>query len=325
MNGSIRKTSTVLLGGLLTLVMVLCSSPIHTAAAAGPVSEIDIVIDPTQSGPPDRPPLPSEGSGGRDSKGRKGDPALFGDVPAVEARVGDTVIIPLKLVNYIGRSDDVVVVSELPPFLQIDRATTSWGELEVEGNTVVVDIGKLFKDDVVEINIVVNVVQAVASPENLVVANVSTTSSNDDPENNTAVVQVDVRLSGAPVTPPPEAGAPPPAAQPGQGSEIVLVEGQEGVAANMALNSRPAANVTIEFLTDEQLNPIPPVTFTPDNWNDIQVVFISAREDFVAEGVHTSVINFNVFSEDPVYNGVQLPGLVVTIEDNDQPGIIITL
>jgi hypothetical protein len=152
------------------------------------------------------------------------------------------------------------------------------------------------------------------------VADLTTTSSNDDPDNNTAIIRLNVRLSGGVI--PPAPGEQP---VPGDVEGIYVVEGTEGVTANMALNSRPTANVTIEFITDEQLDPIPSLTFTPDNWNDIQLFLISAREDRTAEGRHSSIISFNVISDDPAYNGIELPGLTVVIDDNDQPGVIITL
>jgi hypothetical protein len=162
------------------------------------------------------------------------------------------------------------------------------------------------------------VLEPVANPNNVVVANLITTSSNDDPDNNTATVRIDIRLSSPGMSPVPAPGEAPE-------GEILVVEGTEGVVANMALNSQPSADVTIEFITDAQLNPIPPLTFTPSNWNDIQQFVISAQEDFTAEGRHTGTISFTISSADPAYNALQLPSLTVFIDDNDQPGIIITL
>ena len=90
------------------------------------------------------------------------------------------------------------------------------------------------------------------------------------------------------------------------------------------LQSRPTAPVTLSFTVDEtQLQPIAPLTFTPDNWNIPQVSVVSAVADGIAEGnEQTSPVGVTVTSADTDYNGLAISDVAVEITDDAIPDFI---
>ncbi len=90
------------------------------------------------------------------------------------------------------------------------------------------------------------------------------------------------------------------------------------------LTSVPAAPVRINFITNAQLNALSPITFTNLTWNIPQTVIVSAVDDALSEGLHTSVISHTTTSTDPTYNGLPVNSVNVSITDNDAPGVDIT-
>ena len=105
---------------------------------------------------------------------------------------------------------------------------------------------------------------------------------------------------------------------------------ESGVAdtISVALNSQPTANVTVTLSGGSQLGVSPAVlVFTPGNWNVPQVVTVSANDDLFVEGPHAGLVSFTVTSADATYNGLTVPGVSVTIVDNDSavPVVVPTL
>ena len=89
------------------------------------------------------------------------------------------------------------------------------------------------------------------------------------------------------------------------------------------LKSQPTADVTLEFSTDgTKLQPIAPITFTPDNWFESQAPVVKALED-ISEGtddIDTSLVKVTVTSNDPNYAGLTLKDVTVEISDDIIPG-----
>ncbi len=353
------RKSTVLLVGVLLFALLVALAPVGLASAAEPDDAKPRVPtkpaeEPAQDDDiPPRPPIPDpdpdegddggdgddggSGSGGgkRTPEAREGNPAIFSELNMVEAPVGSLVQLPLIVTNETGRSNDVMMYTQLPSFLEFDRGTTSWGEFYAEGNMITVDMGPLYDEDVVNINIVARVVAPAASPENVVMAKVDSRSGNDDPEDNETSLTLAVRLPGVGDPGQPDPGQPDPEQppeteqpEPEQGEtpppdDDAIREGGEGRPLYMSLRSQPRANVIVNFVTDDQINPIESVTFTPDNWNDVQVRQITAVDDGVVEGDHIGTVGFEFISDDPAYNNLQAPSLTIRIIDNDDAGIII--
>lgn len=88
------------------------------------------------------------------------------------------------------------------------------------------------------------------------------------------------------------------------------------------LNSRPSSNVTLNFQVDDsQLNPIQPLTFTPDNWYVPQTSTVSAVADGIDEGEDQKTnVKVTVDSDDPTYDGLKVDDVPVTITDGTIPG-----
>ncbi len=114
------------------------------------------------------------------------------------------------------------------------------------------------------------------------------------------------------------------------GGSTDVAEGGSSDSYTIELESQPTANVTITVDPDGQtdLGAGPGVaiqlTFTAGNWNTPQTVTVTAVDDAVAEGPHSSIIVHTVGSVDSNYNGISVPNVVVGVTDNDRPGVTIT-
>ncbi len=104
-----------------------------------------------------------------------------------------------------------------------------------------------------------------------------------------------------------------------------VTEGGATDTYTVVLNSQPTANVTIAIGTDGKttVNPAS-LTFTAADWNMPQTVTVTAVDDLIAEGPHSSVISHTVTSADAVYNGLSVNNVTVTITDNDSAGVTVT-
>ncbi len=83
------------------------------------------------------------------------------------------------------------------------------------------------------------------------------------------------------------------------------------------LTTEPTAPVTLDFITDNQIDLIPSITFDTSNFNQPQFVNVTAIDDLDAEGTHGSIILTNVRSDDTQFDNLDISPLAVTIEDND--------
>ncbi len=59
------------------------------------------------------------------------------------------------------------------------------------------------------------------------------------------------------------------------------------------------------------------VTFTPDDWDDAQTVTVTAVDDDVIEGTHSSTISHSASSADNDYNGIAISDVIVNIRDDE--------
>jgi hypothetical protein len=85
----------------------------------------------------------------------------------------------------------------------------------------------------------------------------------------------------------------------------------------ISLTTEPTAPVTLDFITDNQVNLIPEITFDANNFNQPQIINITAIDDEIVEGIHNSIITTNIRSDDNRFNNLEIPPLTVTIADND--------
>ncbi len=107
------------------------------------------------------------------------------------------------------------------------------------------------------------------------------------------------------------------------GGSTDVTEGGNTDTYTVVLTTQPTAPVTVNFITDGQLNAISPITFDASNWNVAQTITVTAADDNLAEGTHTSTISHSVTSADTNYNAIAVNNELVTITDNDAPGVSI--
>ncbi len=311
----VAKCGKVLAGVFLMLAIALYGLPLANTAHAQ--------VEP----PPQRPSRDSGGDSGGPSHGGggpEGNPVLEAGESFLQVEVGQYVAIPLIVTNFRGKSENVQVQATLPPFLQLQQCaqdqwgtyctTTSWGTAHVMmGNRLLVDIGDLFESDVVLIHAVVKVVAPMSAPNNYMEASLSSESDRDLLADNYAAVGFGMRAQVATQQM---------TQQPGSVT-LTVTEGGQPAMLRTALSSQPATDVVVYFETDSQIAPIQPVVFTPQNWNIIQMVPVSAVDDAHAEGTHAGIVRYRFESVDPNYNALVMPDAVVQILDNDQAGVIL--
>lgn len=105
-------------------------------------------------------------------------------------------------------------------------------------------------------------------------------------------------------------------------AETKATEGGADGSYNIQLTSQPLAPVTVILTTDNQIQPLAPLTFAPANWNVPQTVTVKAVDDTIVQGTRSTTISHQVSSTDSNYNQIAVPEVKVAIEDNDTAPIL---
>lgn len=136
------------------------------------------------------------------------DPAISKSASVAEARVGDEITFTIVVTNRGNRAaNDVVVTDSLPDYLDLLDATASRGSLTVSGRTVTVDIGSVAPGEQITIRIRARVNERAQPPSGRNGVSLTTSSSTDDPSNNSAEVTFAI-LAGSDPTATPEEASP---------------------------------------------------------------------------------------------------------------------
>ncbi|MBD2345116.1 ExeM/NucH family extracellular endonuclease [Anabaena subtropica FACHB-260] len=102
------------------------------------------------------------------------------------------------------------------------------------------------------------------------------------------------------------------------GGSTNVTEGGATDTYTIVLNTKPTEDVTVTITSDSQTTTnATTLIFTLDNWNTPQTVTVTAVDDDLIEGTHSSVITHTVSSNDTNYNGINLDSVTATITDND--------
>ena len=110
----------------------------------------------------------------------------------------------------------------------------------------------------------------------------------------------------------------------------LLVTTEAGGTAEfvITMNAKPTTNVDIAVASNnlnEGTVSTPTVTFTSANWNTPQTVTVTGVDDPVADGnVAYTITTADSVSADAAFNGLTLPDVSVTNNDNDSPGYTVT-
>jgi hypothetical protein len=102
------------------------------------------------------------------------------------------------------------------------------------------------------------------------------------------------------------------------GGSTDVAEGGATDTYNVVLDSQPAADVTIAITTDGETTVNPPsLIFTDADFNVAQTVTVTAFNDAIGEGNHTSTASHSATSTDPAYNGTAINDVIANITDNE--------
>ncbi len=108
------------------------------------------------------------------------------------------------------------------------------------------------------------------------------------------------------------------------GGNTSIVEGGATDSFTVVLNSQPTASVTVMLTTDDDSTLAPTIlTFTPANWDNTQTVTVTAVNDRIVEGIHSSSIELAFTSSDAQYNGLS-DQVIATVTDNDSASVTFT-
>ncbi len=113
------------------------------------------------------------------------------------------------------------------------------------------------------------------------------------------------------------------------GGNGMLAEGGATDTYTIYLGKKPSSDITIQATPDSQVlinsssSPLD-LTFTASNWNIPRTVTVTAVDDTIPEGDHTSVISHVVTSGDAAYLALSLNDLIFSITDNDYSSATIT-
>lgn len=102
-----------------------------------------------------------------------------------------------------------------------------------------------------------------------------------------------------------------------QSASVIAEQGGTAVYT-VTPTAPPKAPLTIELTADSQTTVSPTtLVFTPENWHEAQTVTITAVDDAVAEGRHSSTITHTIASEDNDYVVLGSFSYLVAIIDNE--------
>ena len=114
------------------------------------------------------------------------------------------------------------------------------------------------------------------------------------------------------------------------GGSTDVTEGGAADSYTVVLDSVPAADVTVTVTPDSQTDlgsgagTAIVLTFTPADALSPQVVNVTAVDDAVLEGPHTSTITHAASSADLNYDGLPINNIVANVTDNDSVGVTIS-
>ena len=94
----------------------------------------------------------------------------------------------------------------------------------------------------------------------------------------------------------------------------------------IVLTSQPSSTVTITLTTSSPdiTFSSTTLTFTNNTWNTPQTIVVTAVNDSIAEGTHTSLVTHSAASSDSNYQNISIANVTATITDNDTAGVTLS-
>jgi hypothetical protein len=105
---------------------------------------------------------------------------------------------------------------------------------------------------------------------------------------------------------------------------VDVIEGGSTDQYQVVLSSEPRHPVIVSVSTDGQTSVSPSqLIFYVIDWDQAKTITVSAVDDSITEGLHSSTIRHTATSEDGNYNGLGLPNVTASIQDNDEAQILV--
>ena len=102
------------------------------------------------------------------------------------------------------------------------------------------------------------------------------------------------------------------------GNKTQVFEGYSQAVYWVELSEQPGDDVEIAISsTGGEVTLNSPLTFTTDNWNEPQIVFVTPVDDGVDSGDRTDTIEHSVSSSDPNWNGITAPDVIAYVIEDD--------
>ncbi|MDP3890751.1 hypothetical protein, partial [Nocardioides sp.] len=99
-------------------------------------------------------------------------------------------------------------------------------------------------------------------------------------------------------------------------TEVSVGEDGQTDTYDLRLTTQPTDDVVVTITGDDDCTTAPDaVTFTDEDWEDLQTVTVSAPDDGLVEGTHTCTITHEAVSDDPAYDGIDVPDVTGTVTD----------
>jgi large repetitive protein len=116
-------------------------------------------------------------------------------------------------------------------------------------------------------------------------------------------------------------------------ASITVTEGEVSASYMVQLSSEPAADVVVTLTFDDEIIQVGTVaagaspqslTFTSENWMNLQTVNVLAVDDAVMHNFTSTVITQETTSLDPNYLNILTEDVVVNVVEDDIPGVLFT-
>jgi len=98
-----------------------------------------------------------------------------------------------------------------------------------------------------------------------------------------------------------------------------LLEGGESLGISFVLSQAPSSNVVLQINSSESKVSfsLSEITFTPDNWDAVQIITVSLEDDDFVERASTEAVNFNITTEDSNFQNKEPESIILNLYDND--------
>lgn len=109
------------------------------------------------------------------------------------------------------------------------------------------------------------------------------------------------------------------------GGTTDITEGGATDSYTVVLDAVPSANVAIALASDaDSTLSTSSIVFTTSNWDSPQTITVTAVNDAIAEGTHSSTITHTATSTDGNYDAISISSVTANISDNENAGFTVS-